>query len=199
MAGGRIRARDFELVGARFGIPDTQGVTVSHGHDPFAVRKERRERAASGEFNSEAWGFWEGRAGLVFPFNDFVLLNNVNAYRITGMPDRTFDNFTGVVHDGDYVKSDFQLFFKHREWGGLAPTLQLLDFGLDGDRHLQVNYGFMIVTRAGLVRRNDLILFQMTFHSGDTFGGYDNSDVYGMALLRGPTTFTFAYRSVIDL
>ena len=57
----------------------------------------------------------------------------------------------------------------------------------------------MIVTRAGLVRRNDLILFQMTFHSGDTFGGYDNGDVFGTALLRGPTTFTFAYRSVIDL
>jgi hypothetical protein len=39
----------------------------------------------------------------------------------------------------------------------------------------------------------------MLFHAGDALGGYDNSDVYGMAVLRGPVAFTLAYRSVISL
>jgi hypothetical protein len=39
----------------------------------------------------------------------------------------------------------------------------------------------------------------MMFHPGPVFGGYDNSDVYGAALWRGPFTLLLAYRSVIRL
>lgn len=161
-------------------------------------RKERRQREAAGEFDSNVFGFWEGRVQLTLPFNDYVLFNNVNSYRITGAEERTFDNLVGVVHDGDYFRADFQLFLKHRDFGGLAPVFQVLDFPLDGARHTQLNYGFLFVTRAALVGRDDLVVFQMLFHS-DALGGYDNSDVYGMAILRGPATFTLAYRSVISL
>ena len=162
-------------------------------------RKERRQREAGGEFNSAGYGFWEGRAGLDLPFNDFVLFHNVTSYRVSGAPKRSFDNLISVVHDGNYVRSDFQLFFKHRDYGGLAPMLQLLNFPLDGTRHTQVNVGFALIARAGLVRRDDLILFQMLFNAGSSLGGYDNSDTYGLAVLRGPATFTLAYRSVISL
>ncbi len=161
-------------------------------------RKERRQREAAGDFNSSTFGFWEGRAGLVLPFDDYVLFNNVNSYRITGAPKRSFDNLIDVVHDGNYLRSDFQLFFHHRKYGALAPMVQLLNFPLDGARHTQLNYGFMIVARAGLVRRDDIIMFQMLFHSA-AFGGYDNTNSYGMAILRGPAMFTLAYRSVISL
>jgi hypothetical protein len=39
----------------------------------------------------------------------------------------------------------------------------------------------------------------MLFHAGDALGGYDNSNVYGMAVLRGPLAFTLVYRAVIAL
>lgn len=161
-------------------------------------RKERRQREAAGEFESDVFGFWEGRAQLTLPFNEYVLFNNVNALRFTGARERTFDNLTGVVHDGEYFRSDFQLFMKHRDFGGLAPMFQVLDFPLDGSRHTQLNYGFLFVARAALVGRDDLVVFQMMFHT-DALGGYDNTDNYGMAILRGPATFTLAYRSVISL
>lgn len=163
------------------------------------TRKQRREREASGNMNSAAFGFFEGRASLALPFNDYVLFNTVHSYRATGMPERTFDNNIGVVHAGDYYRGDFQLFFKHPDVGGIAPIVQFLNFGLDGERHTQVNYGILFLSRAGLVRRDDLLLFQMLYHPGGSLGGYDNKNVYGMAVLRAPITFTLAYRSVIGL
>jgi hypothetical protein len=105
-----------------------------------------------------------------------------------------------VVHDGEVVRNDFQLFFKHEDFGGLAPMFQILHFELDRDWHTQLNYGFFFVTRAGLVQRDDLLIWQMLFHSGPIFGaGMDNRDVYGSALFRGPLTFLLAYRSQIEL
>jgi len=163
-------------------------------------RKERRERDAAGEFNTDNFPFWEGRASLAFPFNDYVLLNHVTSWRLADSADRSFNNGTQVVDDGRSVRLDFQLFFKHEDFGGLAPTVQILNFDLDDDWRTQFNYGFMFVTRAGLVQRDDLLLFQMYFHSGPVFGGgYDNRDVYGAALWRAPLTFLLVYRSVITL
>jgi len=162
-------------------------------------RKERREREAAGDFNRDAYPFWEGRASLGFVFNDYVVFNHITSYRITDATPRSFDNQIAVIHDGDYGRFDFQLFFKHKDIGSLAPVVQILNFGLDGERHTQFNYGFMLLSRAGLVQRDDLVLFQMMFHPGPVFGGYDNSDVYGAALWRGPVTLLLAYRSVIRL
>ena len=163
-------------------------------------RKERRQREAAGAFNTDTYGFWEGRASIAFPLNDYVLFNQVNAVRISGAENRSFDNLVGVVDDGDSVRSDFQLFFKHPRVGALAPMFQILNFQLDNDWKTQLNYGFMFVTRAGLVRRDDLIMLQMLFTSGPIFGaGIDNRDVYGSAPFRGPYTFLLVYRSQIAL
>lgn len=163
-------------------------------------RMERREREAAGEFNTDNFGFVEGRASIAFPFNDYVVFNQVNAWRVSGAHRRSFDNLSSVVHDGEVVRNDFQLFFKHEDFGGLAPMFQILHFELENDWHTQLNYGFFFVTRAGLVRRDDLVIWQMLFHSGPIFGaGMDNRDVYGSALFRGPLTFLLAYRSQIEL
>lgn len=174
-------------------------INQTFGPNDTMNRKLRREREASGDFDAQQLGFFEARAGLVLPLNDYMLFNNVTALRMMSADDRTFDYQAGVVHDGDYLRSDFQLFFKHREWGGLAPMAQLLHFPVDGQRHTQLNLGFAYVSRAGLVRRDDLLLVQVLVHPGDTFGGYDNSDIYGLAVLRGPIMITLAYRSVIEL
>ena len=162
-------------------------------------RKERRERDAAGEFNSESYGYFESRAGLAFLFNDYLVFNNVNAWRISGAPERSFDYLTNIVHDGSYVRSDFQLFVKHRDYGGVAPMVQMLNFPLDDEWRTQFNFGFFAATRAGLTGRDDLLALQMLFHVHDVFGGYDNEDVYGWALLRGPISFLFVYRSQIGL
>jgi hypothetical protein len=145
------------------------------------------------------YGFVEGRVALALPLNDYMVFNCVNAYRLTGAKKRSFDNLIGVVHDGNYLRSDIQLFFKHKNWGAIAPMAEILNFPLDGARHTQVNYGFTFVSRAGLVRRDDLILFQLLYHPGGDISGYDNQNVYGMAVIRGPIAFTLAYRSVINL
>jgi hypothetical protein len=185
-------------IGASVGAQDFWiNETFAKGVVP--TRKLRREREAGGDFDTQQFGFFEARAGLVLPFNDYLLFNNVNAFRVMGTKDGTFDYTSGVVHDGNYLKSDFQLFVKSDAFGGVGPMFQLLNFPYLGERRTQVNFGFMYVSRAGLVQRDDLILFQMLFHAGDSLGGYDNSDVYGMAVLRGPLQFTLAYRSVISL
>lgn len=185
-------------IGASVGAQDFW-INESFGKGVVATRKLRREREASGDFDTQQFGFVEARAGIVLPFNDWLLFNNVNSFRFMGTKDGTFDYNTGVVHDGNYLKSDFQLFFKSAAFGGFGPMFEILNFPLDDKRRTQTNFGFMYVSRAGLVQRNDLILFQILFHAGDALGGYDNSDVYGMAVTRGPISFTLAYRSVISL
>lgn len=185
-------------IGASVGAQDLwMNQTFERGVSP--TRKLRREREASGDFDTQQFGYFEGRAGLVLPFNDYLLFNNVNSFRLSGVKDRTFDPQTGIAHDGQYLKCDFQLFVKDDSFGGIAPMFQLLNFKFDEKTQTQVNFGFAYVSRAGLVARNDLILFQMLFHAGDALGGYDNKNVYGLAVLRGPISFTLAYRSVISL
>jgi hypothetical protein len=135
-------------------------------------RKMRREREAGGEYNRDAFPFWEGRASMGFLLNDYVVFNHQTSVRLTDATDRSFNNVTAVVDDGDFVRADFQLFFKHKAIGSLAPVVQILNFGLDNKRHTQFNYGFMFVTRAGLVQKDDLLLFQMMFHPpGGVFAG----------------------------
>jgi hypothetical protein len=168
--------------------------------DAIMDRKERRTRDGAGEFNTDTFGFLEARGGLAFPFNDYVVLNHVTAFRTTGSEGISFDNAIGTVDDGRYVRTDFQLFLKDKDFGGFAPMFQILNFPLNNKWHTQYNYGFAFVTRAGLVQRDDLVLFQMLFHSGQIAGGgYDNRDVYGAALFRAPLTFLLVYRSVINL
>lgn len=162
-------------------------------------RKQRRERDAAGDFNDEAFGYWEGRAGLAFLFNDYIVFNHVNAWHITAGPERSFNYTTNVVDDARYVRSDFQLFFKHEDYGAIAPVVQVLNFPLDGDWHTQYNFGFFGATRAGLTGRDDVLALQVLFHWHELFGGYDNEDVFGWAILRGPVAFLLAYRSQITL
>ena len=86
---------------------------------------------------------------MAFPFNDYVLFNNVNSLRVNGATDRSFDNIANVVDDGETFKADFQLFFKHKRIGAVAPVFQILNFQLDNDWKTQFNYGFMLLGARG--------------------------------------------------
>jgi hypothetical protein len=173
--------------------------SLSFREDERLDRHHRRLREIDGKFASETWGFGEGRATLSLPINDYVVFNAINSLRFQGSPDRNFDWRTGVVHDGEFFRSDIMLFLKHRAWGGFAPLMQILNFSADGDRFTQFNYGFMLVTRPGFRLRDDIFLLQLLFHPGPTFGGYDNEDSYGMHLFFAPITFTIAYRMMLPV
>lgn len=162
-------------------------------------RAARRTAESAGRYRTEAWLFGEGRATLSLPFNDYVVLQNVNTARYDGRPDRSFDWRSGVTHDGLLLRADVQLFFKHRALGALAPTFQALSFAFGGERSTQLSYGATILTRPGLVPRNDLFYLQFLYHFGDSLGGDDNSVSYGSHALFGPFTFIAAYRVVLEL
>lgn len=168
--------------------------------DESIERGERRRRFVNGDVDTATWGYGEGRATLSLPINDYVLLNAVNTLRIENSPDRSFDFRLGVVHDsGALFKSDIMLFLKHRSLGGLAPTVQVLNFGLGGHRFTEINYGFTLATRPGFRRGYDIFFLQLLFNPGSTFGTYDNRYGYGLHLLFAPITFTMAYRMVLPV
>jgi hypothetical protein len=163
-------------------------------------RDARRKRTVDGDFDKTVWGFFEGRARLSLPINEYVVFDGINALRIENRPDRTLDWRTGVVHDGGtFWKSDWMLFFKHEDWGGLAPMMQFLNFELGDRRYTQFNYGFMLATRPGLQRADDILALQVLIHPGGSLGGVDNGDVYGLDVLFSPVTFFLAYRTVLPL
>jgi hypothetical protein len=167
--------------------------------DESLGRRKRRLRDIDGLYDTATYGYGEGRATLSLPINDYVLFNAINTLRFQDSPDRTFDWRQGVVHDGTTFRSDIMLFLKHRDWGGFAPMMQVLNFGLGENRFTQINYGFLAVTRPGFIRRGDIFFLQFLFHPGSTLGGYDNADSYGMHLFFAPITFTLAYRMVLPV
>lgn len=184
-------------LGASAGFRDTfRNLTFAPGER--LDRDHRRQRELDGRVSNEIWGFYEGRAILSLPFNDYLVFQGVNTMRFEGVPDRTFDWRTGVVHDGQFFRSDNMLFLKHRDWGGIAPVVQILDFELGPQRTTQINYGVAIVTRPGLRRRNDLLFAQVLFHPGATLGT-DENDFYGTHLLFSPIVVTVAYRAVLPV
>ena len=174
--------------------------SLSFEEDDSLGRRKRRLRDIDGLYETATYGYGEGRATLSLPINDYVLFNGINTLRFDDSPDRTFDWRQGVVHDsGPTFRSDLMLFLKHRDWGGFAPMMQILNFGLGDHRFTQINYGFMAVTRPGFIRGGDIIFLQFLFHPGSTLGGYDNADSYGMHLFFAPIVFTLAYRMVLPV
>jgi hypothetical protein len=172
---------------------------LSFGTDESLSRTHRRIRDIDGRFEHQTWAFGEGRATVSLPINDYVLLNAINSLRFQGQPDRTFDWRTGIVHDGSFFKSDITLFFKHSDFGGIGPIMQIVNFGLRDTRFTQINYGGVLVMRPGFRRRDDIFFVQVLFHPGDTLGSYDNEHSYGAHLFFAPITFTIAYRMVLPI
>jgi hypothetical protein len=163
------------------------------------TRGARRGMDSDALHTHELWGFGEARVELSFPINDYFVIHNRNAFRLEGRPDRTFDYRVGVVHDGRYIQDDIMALVHHPRWGGIGPTLQFINYELDGERVMFVNIGGTVVTRPGFFRSDDLFFLQLLFNPGDALGGADIGPVYGAHMFYGPFTITLAYRVVLDL
>lgn len=162
-------------------------------------------------FGGEDWPYVEGRVSLALPFNEWAVYSGTHSFLFEARPDRSLDWRNGVVRDSDMLfKSEQFLLFKHRDFGGMGPLFQLINYGLAADRTTQLNYGLMYVGRPGFARENDLILAQALFHFGDTLGGDDNRDFWGAHNLyssgntlvsdtKVPFGFLLAYRMVFNL
>jgi len=163
-------------------------------------RYARRIKFVDGEQTSNAYGFGEFRATLSLPINDYVVFNGINTFRFEDGPARTYDWRNAVVRDSNDMmfRSDLMLFFKHRDFGGIAPMMQIMNYSLGNERFTQLNYGFLFATRPGFRRANDIFFVQLLFHPGSTFGSYDNSEVYGNHLLFSPISLTIAYRVIFE-
>lgn len=167
--------------------------------DEECTRKERRTLESGGEFTKSNGFFWEGRGQLALPFNDYFLGLVQGSYLITDTPDNYYDYQNGVMRDSDLFSMNYLLFFRHKDFGGFAPMIQQQHYTLQGKGINQYNFGFTFVTRAGLVRDNDLLVVRALFNNPDWLGGTDLQDSYGQHVLRGPMQLLLAYRSVIEL
>jgi hypothetical protein len=161
----------------------------------------RRDAEKAGNYHNKFSVYGEGRVTLSLPFNDHLVLQSVNAMRNEGGDDRTFDWRLGVVRDAGWLlRSESNLFFKHRDLGALGPQVQVLNYGLNGRRNTQFNFGFTYVTRLGLLRkRNDLLYVGVLFGVLGKINDVPTHEVYGDHLFRIPVTLQLAYRMVFEL
>lgn len=187
-------------IGGKVGFQDTWR-NFTFDDDDELSRAALRERSAAGAFNNEAWPYVQGRVTMAVPFNKYILVLTEFLPTYLDVSDRSYNWEAGLIHDrGMLYTWDNTLFFKHKKFGAVGPILEVQDFGLDGKRHTQINYGFILVSRAGIVRRDDILVWQMKFHSGNDFlGGYDNRDVWGSFNWRAPFSIMLAYRARIPL
>ena len=191
---------DVELRVLALTLGGSVGWSHVYRHYEFAAneqsdREGRLIRDDEADWDSGRWPFAEGRLTLSLPFNDYVVFNGINTWRFEDRATRTFDWRNGIVRDnGMLFRSNLALFFKHRDWGAIAPLLEIQRYGIDGRRVTQLNYGFMLVTRPGLRERDDIFLFQFLWHFGDRLGGFDAGESYGQHTFSAPFTFILAYR-----
>lgn len=171
-------------------------LTFDEGQD-YALRNRRGADSRS-DYTQHLWGFGELRAELSLPFNDHVVFHSRNALRWEGRPDGSYDYRAGVVHDGQYFLSDNWLYLKHYEAGAIAPTFELLNFRTGATRRTLFNLGATVVTRAGLMVRDDLLYLQVLVNVAGARNELDRP-TYGAHALYGPYTLLLAYRAQLDL
>lgn len=186
-------------LGASFGVREVFHAYEFRRGQSFD-RQTRRDLEFAGGYTDSFSTYGEGRVQLSLPFNDHVVLLNVNGLRFEGGHDRAFDWRLGIVRDGGAVfRSDTTLFIKHRDLGAFGPRVMFLNYELDGAPNNLLTFGFTVVTRPGFRKRNDLLFVSMLFGVGGTINSQPTDKVFGNHLLGIPATLELAYRTVFDL
>lgn len=159
--------------------------------------RHRRDRGGLIKTASFPWG--EARASLSLPMNDNLVVHNQLAFRIEDRHPRSYDWRYGLVHNGRPLINETYVYFKHADWGAIAPVLQAINYRRDHRRQVQLNWGLQVLTRTGITDRDNIFVAQVLFQPGDHLGGVDNSDQYGFHLLKLPFNFIVAQRMIFDL
>jgi hypothetical protein len=172
-------------------------LTFEPGKHSYCVDCDRGSRRKMDEFfgrspGSDQFGYAEVRARMLFPFNDYVVMDVSGALRYEDRHDRSFDWFYTTIYDhGTLGRFESDLFFKHKDWGGIGPYLQLLELPRDGQHVAQWAFGFNAVTRLGLLSRNDLLFLTFLIRPGDA--------MYGQHNYYAPIRSLLIYRMILNL
>jgi hypothetical protein len=136
--------------------------------------------------------YLEAGAGLYLPLNDNMILASSFMVRWEDSPDRSFDQLYANLHDGGLLyASETTMFFKHKDWGAIGPYLQVLSLPRQDRHETQVAAGFNLLTRVGLIQRNDVFIASMLFRPGD--------DSYGLHWYYMPARLIVSYRMAFPL
>lgn len=147
------------------------GLAAPDGFLPEVTSEGRREKDKESK-DVTSWNWAEARARLVIPLEPLWLVANL-AMRWEDQPDNTYDWFHTNVHDGGrLLRFDATMFFRAASFGGVGPTVRLLDMPQRGKRVTEVAYGLTLGTRPGVFRKDDLFLFQTLVRPGDREFGF---------------------------
>lgn len=137
------------------------------------TRERRRDKDEPRGDKAVNWPWWELRARLVIPLESLWLVANATS-RWEGtvgdsMPENAFDWFHTNVHDpGQLTRLDATLFYRHKSFGGLGPTIRYMNMPRAGERVTEVVYGLTFGTRPGFFEKDDLFLVQTLFDFKDS-------------------------------
>jgi hypothetical protein len=157
-----------------------RNLSFAPGKDTYCSNCDRKARRKMDPLLGRGLGtdeyvFAEGKLQLYAPFNEYVVFTSQLVARYEDSKDRSYDWFFTSIHDGGVIsRSETMLFFKHRDWGGIAPYLQVMLLPRDGQYDTEVAYGFNAVRRMGLLARNDLLFFTFLIRPGDRYYGQHN-------------------------
>lgn len=157
-------------------------------------RRARRsqDRILRRSQSTDRFSMFEARVNLFAPFNKHVVLTSELARRYEGRRDLSYDWFYTNIHDGGWnTRWETNLYVMHRDWGALAPYVQMMRLPRGSRMDVEWAYGFNAVTRLGLVRRNDLLLLTFLTRPNDPYYGTHSYYIPARALL--------VYRVAIDL
>lgn len=184
----------FLTVGASAGLRRVNrtytGFPAADGTLPEVTSDERREKDKIVK-DPSSWRWAEARARLVIPLEPLWLVTNL-ALRWEGQPDNTFDWFHTNVHDGGrLLRFDATMFYRHKSFGGLGPTIRVMDMPQRGTRVTEVAWGLTFGSRPGIFRKDDLVLFQLLTRPGDR--------EFGFHVIRLPAYTMLIYRASFEL
>lgn len=181
-------------LGLTAGVRDTFfNIAMEPGED--FTHDARQQFVDRGETENAITGYGEARAQLAVPFNDWVALLAVVGARYEGGSDRTFDWRFGIMRDsGVMLRSNYTLFFHHKDFGGIGPQLEVLGYDLDGKRNTGIHYGFTYVGRLGIFKRFDALLLTLLFGTVGDVNGVPYEKVYGDHWFKVPMMVLLGYR-----
>ena len=157
-------------------------------------REARRhdDRILVGGPDTDRFVIAEAKVQIYLPFNEYFVVTSLLAEGYQSRRPRTYDWFFTDVHDGGAMtRWETLAFFKHPDWGGIGPYLQLLVLPRAGHHESEFAYGFNAVTRLGLIDRNDLLFLTFLMRPGDPY--------YGQHSYFSPVRALLIYRMTLSL